>query len=187
DTFRLQVGAHESPIALAWIAEATTTGVADPKTVTRRDRALAFERETAVTAIPHDAGRRARRTAEHAAGGVVHALDQQREHRRAVAGELDLHILPEAAAEAAGATGITGKLLAPDAQRRERLDDLHGSANDIGRKARGRESVPPRSRAHSTVDEEDRGVAPPLLAIAGDQHAQGGSAAGFRDDALAQN
>src|SRR5579872_3377973 len=118
---------------------------------------------------------------------MAHALDEEGERPRLAAGELDLDILPKAAAEAPGAARIGRELLFPDAQRRLRLDRLHRAAHDIRGKAGGRQAVRRRARAHAAVDEEDRGVAPLILAVAGDDDAQGRRASGFGNDALAED
>ena len=68
-------------------------------------------------------------------GRVVLPLDEERERRRLRTGQLDLDVLTKAAAMAPGATAVAGELLAPDAQRRQRLDDLHRAADDVGGEA----------------------------------------------------
>src|SRR4029077_10669530 len=169
------------------VAVTAAARIANDKPVARLDAALALERKAALLAVPLDARGRACLTAEHAARGVAHPLDEQRERSGPAAGELDLDILTQAAAEAPGAARIGREFLFPDAQRRLRLDRLHRAAHDIRGKAGRRQTVPHRACSHAAVDEEDRGVAPIILAITGDDDAQGRRASGFCDDALAED
>ena len=73
-----------------------------------------------------------------AGGRVLAPFNQQGERARLIGRQLHIHILPQTAPLTTRAAAVGRQFLAPDPQRRQRLDDLHGAADHIGGKARRR-------------------------------------------------
>ena len=144
--------------SVARIAIAATARVTNAEAIALLDPALSFGWDGVFLTIEGNPRRRSRLAVEQTFCGMASAIGKNRNIRALAADQLDLDVLSQTAAETARAATIDRKLFLPNPQRRECLDNLHRSADDVGRKASRGKAVATGACAHPAVDKEDRRV-----------------------------
>src|SRR5262249_43931555 len=140
--------------ALPWITIASAARIDHAQPRAGWDGGARFRMRTAAVG-EHDQGRRAVTAAEQAECGAVAPIRKERELRRRRRADLDLGLLSEPAAEAAGTAGIGAQTFVPNNERRDALERLDAAGADIGGEGGRRQAVAMRGGPHAAGGEQD--------------------------------